>query len=351
MFKSSELPTSGLFLPGVLWRNRLLATIAGLHLCFGIAVSIYVGASFWSETALKIWGVTRILTILMLASFFSWRFAYAIFAVKPKKPIQWMIADTRRLLSDRDRLADTITGLACAVVVIVTFSYIKGEIPAINPYTWDPIFAQLDRLLHGGQDPWRLLWPVLGHPYITTLLNVVYIAWFVLCYLAVCVACIDRRDPTRSTVFLVAFALCWVIGGNLLAIIFASVGPVYFDTFGFGDQFVPLVDLLHASHDISPVWALEIHQMLLDGHFNDGPVRGISAMPSMHVATSVMVAIYGFTYKRWLGWVLTGFALLIMLGSVQLAWHYAVDGYAAAVLALGLWWVAKTLTARFGPST
>jgi hypothetical protein len=35
---------------------------------------------------------------------------------------------------------------------------------------------------------------------------------------------------------------------------------------------------------------------------------------------------------------------LIQVGSVVLAWHYAVDGYLGAVLAIVCWRVAGTLT-------
>jgi membrane-associated phospholipid phosphatase len=75
-----------------------------------------------------------------------------------------------------------------------------------------------------------------------------------------------------------------------------------------------------------------------------GIVNGISAMPSMHVGTSVLFATLGFASgKRWLGWLLTGFASLIMIGSVHLTWHYAIDGYAGAVIAIFGWWLAGRL--------
>ncbi len=351
MTYASELPASGFKLSGAIRRNRLLFFVTGLHVFGGIAVSLQLGQSFLSSTAPNVLNAFKVLTLFMIANFFLWRFVVAIFKVKPKKPIQWMIADARSILSNRDRNADFAVGYLSIAVLVCTYSYLKDVIPEVNYYSWDPLFAQLDRNIHGGYDVWQLLHPVLGSPYVTTLINMAYHGWFVMIYMAVCLASIDRRDPNRSMIFLVAFAMCWSVGGNLLAIIFSSVGPVYYQTFGFGDTFAAQIEFLEQSHAISPVWALEWHQMLLDGHFNDGPIKGISAMPSMHVATSVLLAIYGFTYSRWLGWALTAFAVLIMLGSVHLAWHYAVDGYAATGLAFFLWWLSKKLTALFGPST
>ncbi len=332
-------------------RNRLLLTVTALHIFGGLAVSIYLGQSFWSSTGPRILSACKTLSMFMAANYLLWRLAVAILIEKPKKPIQWMISDLQRTLSNRKNVFDAGLGLFCIVALICTFSNMKDAIPDVNFYSWDPLFAHWDRVLHGGYDVWTLLWPVLGSPYVTTVINMAYHGWFVLIYMAVCLACIDRRDPNRSMAFLVAFALCWSVGGNLLATIFASVGPVYYEVFGFGDTFTPQLELLKQSHEISPVWALEWHQKLLDGHFNDGPIKGISAMPSMHVATSVLLALYGFAYSRLLGWALTVFAVVTILGSVHLAWHYAIDGYVSTALAIFLWWLAKKLTARFGPST
>lgn len=351
MLFSTDLPQQPTNLVGAIRRNRLLISIVAFHALCAAAIGFYVGESFWTSTAPKILSVFSTLSMFLIANYFLWRLAVAVFVIKPDKPIHWMVRDLRSTISDKTKTADFLACFLSVLVLVLTFSYLKDKIPDVTSYSWDPLFAQLDRVLHGGHDVWTLLWPVLGSPYVTTVINAAYNGWFVLIYMAVCLACIDRRDPDRSMVFLVAFALSWSVGGNLLAMIFASVGPVYFEAFGFGDTYAPQIELLRQSHEISPVWALEWHQLLYDGHFNDGPVKGISAMPSMHVSSSVLLALYGFTYSRWLGAALTVFATVILLGSVHLAWHYAIDGYASIVLALALWWLSKKLTKRFGPST
>ena len=94
-----------------------------------------------------------------------------------------------------------------------------------------------------------------------------------------------------------------------------------------------------------PIWSLGIMDALWKAYeTGDGVVNGISAMPSMHVGTSVLFALLGFASgKRWVGWLLAGFAALIMIGSVHLGWHYAIDGYAGALVAVFGWWAAGKL--------
>ena len=80
--------------------------------------------------------------------------------------------------------------------------------------------------------------------------------------------------------------------------------------------------------------------MLWDAYGAGHGVRlgsGISAMPSMHVASSVLFFLLARRVGRAAGWAFGIFALLIFVGSVHLAWHYALDGYVGAAGALLLW--------------
>ncbi len=94
-----------------------------------------------------------------------------------------------------------------------------------------------------------------------------------------------------------------------------------------------------------PIWSLNVMNELWKNYeTGHGVVNGISAMPSMHVGTSVLFALLGFASgHRWIGWLLSGFAFLIFVGSVHLAWHYAIDGYAGALVAVFGWWAAGKL--------
>lgn len=330
-----------------LWRNRLLLGLVMLHLTGALIVAAALGKPFESGTIPTLVTMLKVLVPVFLLVLFFWRFTWMAMRIRPARPIAFFIADLRVIICDADRVAGGTIAFLSIALFAGTFAFLKDMIPHLVPFSWDPYFAELDRALHGGQDPWRLLMPVFGTPAMTTVLNAIYHFWFFLLYFMVFIACFDVKNPQRNATFLVAFVLTWVIGGNVLATVFSSVGPVYYQAMGFGDGFAEQMDGLRAFAETSPVWALNVQDMLIDGYLNGGPIKGISAMPSMHVASTVVMAIYGFTHSQLFGWALTAFATAILIGSVHLAWHYAVDGYAAIPLALACWCVAQALVRRF----
>lgn len=68
-------------------------------------------------------------------------------------------------------------------------------------------------------------------------------------------------------------------------------------------------------------------------------------MPSMHVATAALVACLGFAVRPSLGVVGVLAAVVTEVASVALGWHYALDGYVGAALAIGVWWISGRLEA------
>ena len=64
---------------------------------------------------------------------------------------------------------------------------------------------------------------------------------------------------------------------------------------------------------------------------------GISAFPSVHLSMATLWTIVAFRMSARLGWAALVFLLVILVGSVALGWHYAIDGYASIVVTLLLW--------------
>jgi hypothetical protein len=246
-----------------------------------------------------------------------------------------------------DRLLGLFTVWVLLHLLLNQFVGFKRVITEFNPFAWDVRFMELDRVLHLGTDPWRLLHPFLGKPEVTWVVDKVYVAWFAVNAVFFHWMGFRRWDPLRTRFFLTYF-LCWIFLGTVLATVFSSAGPVYYEgVVGVEGPYGPLLAYLREVGASLHLVALDIQAFLWDGYSgaSEHAIEGIAAMPSLHVAIPVLLTITAFRLNMWLGCALAVYAALILLGSVHLAWHYAVDGYASVLLVPALWvlsgWVAK----------
>ncbi len=235
------------------------------------------------------------------------------------------------------------------------FTLFKAAIPALHPYSWDRTWMAVDRWLHFGHDPWALLHPVLGYPLVTSVISYLYGLWIAVTYVIVYWQIFSVKNPALRMRYLLSFVALWAFLGSGMAVAFASVGPCFFDPIlGEPGAYGELMAYLRAANDVFPNFALPIQDHLLESYQSGRSdfADGISAMPSLHVAIVVLEALWGWQVNRRLGVVLTLYAGLVMVGSVHLGWHYAVDGYVSALGAVVVWWgagkVVRWWPPRFG---
>lgn len=263
---------------------------------------------------------------------------YVMLALRPDRLCHYIYHALRRYLS-KERLLQALPVLLLVPVFAASFTAFKAAIPRLHPYAWDSRLSAWDIALHGGTAPWAWLQPLLGHPWVTGLLNVSYHLWFFLFYAMIYWLALDTRRPLLRMQFLLSFVLSWIMLGSIAALLFSSVGPCYYGHLHGSDPYAPLMAYLHEANQHFPIWALSVQDMLWQDYQSKGASSelGISAMPSMHVATAVLMALLGWRASRAAGLALSIFALLIMLGSVHLGWHYALDGYVGAAGAALVW--------------
>jgi len=247
----------------------------------------------------------------------------------------------------RDRfLSLAVPPLVCATM-LATFNAFKQAILPRAGFHLDALFAAWDKALFLGVDPWVVTHKVLSGPVATLAVDSFYHGWFVPMTLGV-IVCAYLRDSHLRTQYVLSYAVSWILIGSVLAWLLPAAGPCFYDDFAGGaPTFTALMDTL-AGYDRTLVAeggaglaALKNQQALLNHFGGSGPLvlgGGISAMPSMHNALAVLFALGGMRINRVLGWVMWIYATLIWIGSIHLGWHYAIDGIAAVVLVVLIWY-------------
>ncbi|MBL1263669.1 phosphatase PAP2 family protein [Methylomicrobium sp. RS1] len=232
-------------------------------------------------------------------------------------------------------------------IFLSLFTNMKGLISYYGTYSWDPIWAETDRKLHFGVDPWRLLQPLLGFPYITKAINILYNFWLPMLIFFLYWQLVSHRDPGLRMQFFFTFFIVWGVNGTLVAILFASGGPCYFEMLTGSHYFAEQMNYLHEVNRQYGLWSVTTQEMLRDMYQKNKIMIGvgISAMPSMHVATAFLFYLLTARLNKKVGRVFGLYCLFILLGSVHLGWHYAVDGY-VSIISTGLYWKLAGIIAK-----
>ena len=234
------------------------------------------------------------------------------------------IAHIRRFVVQDWRTALFLTAcMALAGLNMTTFMWVKPLLNYLVPFWADPLLAKVDHALFLGRDPWTLL----------TWLNTTSAAifyhrgWFALMVLTLLAVLAARPSPEKSALMLTYFLL-WSVVGPAIHALLPAAGPVFYAQLGYGDRFADLRGVVETRGAVSYLW-----KVYSTGGFGAG--SGISAMPSLHIATTgwMIVAVH-VVARRWMVPMAAAGTLTFLL-SISLGWHYAVDGIvggAAAVL-------------------
>ncbi len=259
------------------------------------------------------------------------RGAYHVLVNRVDRPITATIRDIRGVSF---ATATSYLPVALAHVILISvFWPWKARLPA---FSWDEALSDLDRTLHFGWLPWQWLQPILGYWPVTFLLSMNYSIWFMVMWTFWMALAFSGR-PQR-TQFLVTFVLLWIFLGSVLATAFASAGPCFFGNLGLGDNpYADLMSYLNAADQNAPIFALDVQDMLWLGYAGSGTEMGISAMPSLHNATALLMVLASRGFHSVIQWALKVHFVLIFLGSIHLGWHYGVDAYVSYAATLMIW--------------
>lgn len=255
---------------------------------------------------------------------------------------------TRRLLAFRgmfgpERIGRLFAGMILLLIMVpfhTAFNGVKDLVPLGQGFHFDRFFADLDKALFLGIDPFQLLYAFGKPEWLLRAIELNYSNfWFVICFWMVYWVAVSPRLDTIRTRYFICFLLTWAIVGNVLATIFSSAGPVYYgDVTGDFARFGEQVAFLAATADQAGS-AAQYQAYLWEMHVagNSGLGTGISAFPSMHMALITMNVLFLRELKpSWApwGWAYTA---ILLVSSVYLGWHYAVDGIASIAVVVAIY--------------
>ena len=245
--------------------------------------------------------------------------AAKVIANRPDSPL----AEAGRLLvAYRGTIAFQFGLILLVGTAMMVFTWIKSLLNLHVVFWADPMLARVDHALFLGHDPWRfvgwLAFPQVGHIY--------HRAWFFLMIAMLLVSAAARPSPNKSAVMFSYFAL-WLVVGPLIHIALPAAGPIFFERMGYGSQFSGLSPDAETVQVAQTLWAVYTSHGLIVG-------SGISAMPSLHIASVTWMAIAAWKLAPRLAAPVTAFAVLIFALSIGLGWHYAADGIVGAASAV-----------------
>jgi hypothetical protein len=230
---------------------------------------------------------------------------------------------------DWRRWVELVRVLFALKICLMLYSHLKQAIPIIRGVDtlYDGALWNIDRALHFGGSPAHACAEVFQAPWLSRPIDALYVLWYTV-KVPFLVYFVFLADRVRSWRFLSAYFCLWIVG-VFLAILWPSVGPIYDTPALFEGIDAPFAQQLQTG-----LW--ERYQAFIadPGHF--GLYDGVAAFPSLHVG---FAALFTASVRRIrvLFWPMVVFTALILLGSVALGWHYAVDGYASIVIAVVLW--------------
>lgn len=261
-----------------------------------------------------------------------WNAAALLVRERPVSPTKRLIEAAR---DNKERILIAILGSQLLAFGSAAFGSLKAGIPRATPFWLDTPLANLEARMFGG-DAWAAAHALFG--WAVPLFDRLY-ATFVGTHIIAVLVLLAAKPSLLKSRALVSLSLAWLVLGVAGAYALSSAGPIFYDRVFGGERFAPMLAMLAKDAPIATFTADALWSMHQSGVPRFG--NGISAMPSMHVALTLWLAlVVNKTRLAPLGW---AYFVLVWIGSVLLGWHWFLDGAVGAAGMLALWALAPRL--------
>lgn len=334
-------------------RTYISATLSILLVAFLHAVIAYVVVEMNLDThKVRIDKYIYIISLIYGTTLVGFLLFYPVFImvfVRPKRLISYLMNGYRRHLLSKERLLFSYPALLIIPLDKSIYSSFKTEIPNLNSFWLDDPLYKLDRIIFLGNDPWRALQQIIGDPNITCVIDFLYHPlWLILLPITLLFHALGRHSLEIRLRFFLGYIIIWAVLGNAFATALSSAGPCYFSQVtGQTSPYAELMGYLYSiKMDGLALKAVQLQEMLWNGHINSFLEYGggISAMPSIHIATTALFALSMRNIYPILEKLLYCYTLVIWVGSIHLGWHYASDGLVSGLCVIVIWHYSGKLT-------
>jgi hypothetical protein len=310
----------------------VIPAIALVLVQFVAAIVLSHAVSFGGRPPLVQYALISFVVSLTGGSFILLPKLYRLWSNKEAMPIARLWRD-----SDHAAVACYLIGGQLIGLQMCALTWLKEMLPWIVPFWADPALASADRSILG-TDAWRLVPESL-----ISSLDVIYVTWLPVKMLTLLtILCLPptRKKAHAMLAYFLTVGLMGVCGQYLLS----SAGPVFYDRIVGGSDFADLMARVHAhaavvGRTVEYLWTSYVAH-------SDELGNGISAMPSIHVATTAWLALALSSFWRRAGVLASLFWLVIFIGSIGLGWHYFMDSAVGTIGAVGCWALARRMLDR-----
>jgi hypothetical protein len=249
------------------------------------------------------------------------------------------VRDYLRAVATRRWLAGWLRLWLAVTATIYAYLWLKTSVPLVRHELFDLELFRLDRWLHFGVSPTILAVEAANGTLLPELLDRWYALFLVTVQLGFAYVTAGTDEASRRS-FVGASALLWIAGAWLYVAV-PALGPCY----ALPELREPIRDEMPRAVGAQDYLFRHYGRMVQSpGRFlaSFNPSLGVAALPSLHVGAHWLLALWARRHARRLFLPLALATGLTFLGSVVSTWHYAVDGYAGALLAWLAWRVAAS---------
>ena len=330
-------------------RDRALHAIALTVFLTGFAMQPYTGLHPDWDVVGRVFVKLGMVGAMAAAGLVIWRLGWLALVARSTTPTRDLLDWVGRFLAGPGLAANAASTILIFCLYAGGFSVLKGAIAVVSPFAWDAALADLDRALHFGRLPHEWL-PALTRPLPLAVLNVGYNVWFFLLvggWLGATVAVrrpgLRHQYPDGLHADLVRRRLSrrlrLLVGRPVLLCPDRARRDLHAADAGAASSRGRLRHL-GGRHAEPPLGRL---------HRRRGPDRPASRRSRPCTWRAPRCSCWRpATSAAPPSRVAAAYWVMILLGSVLLGWHYAVDGYAAALIAVLVWRFAGRYGQRAG---